>query len=252
MRPSVLTVQMPAPSKRQLAARQRAGNVPRQAVAARVVTAQIDGSLDDSSAPSASVGREPASMAESRSISRPRPTIVGNLPPNEAAARKRAQFEQEIARIESEGVVYDRCDYCLSSHKQCRIVISLRARQRTFHCLECYRRSKRCSHASAGSPFLRHLAALQEEEDLKAGSLAARQRAELQRAEEKAEETRRQDIMRAEDAAIKRRELEVRADEAATRREMIRGQLRLQELESGARKRMVSEGVVEEVLDESE
>lgn len=170
------------------------------------------------------------------------------------AARKREQFEKELNRIEAEGVVFDRCSFCAATHRQCRITLSLRARQRAFHCLECFRRSRKCSHGEPGSPFLALLKDMQEEEDLKAGSFAARRRERLRLEEEQDEKERRAEVLRVEEAAAKRRELEVRADEAATQREVIRGQLRLQELSEQGRKRATRpagsmDPVVEEISD---
>lgn len=165
-------------------------------------------------------------------IRRPRAVVVGQLGPEARLARKKVQHDAELARIESEGVVFDRCSYCATAHKLCRIVIALRARQRTFNCLECFRRSKRCSHGDPGSMFRKALAEMQEEEDLKAGSWAARKRKQQRDEEEEAEKERKLERAREDADTLKRRELEVRADEAATRREMIRGQLRLSELEN--------------------
>lgn len=142
------------------------------------------------------------------------------LSPKSLALRRKEQFESEVQRIQT----YDPCTYCKSAYKQCRIVLFRKDRQRTFHCLECFRRSKKCSHGIAGSDFLNDIDGLLEEVAVERGNRKAiKRRREIEREEEDLREER-QERRRREEVRLRRQELEVRADEAVTRREVTRAQ----------------------------
>lgn len=176
--------------------------------------------------PSTDVSRAEGSDQVPRVARKARPIVVGNMSPKSLQARKKAQFEEEAQRIRDEGQLWDRCDYCEKFSKRCRIALYNKARQRTIHCLECFLRSKPCSHNEPDSAFRKHLKDLRERQDLLEGNMAAISRQEEREAAEKqrAEEREEQLLARAE--ALRREEFRVRADEAATQRATIRAQLR--------------------------
>lgn len=159
---------------------------------------------------------------------RKRRTIV-RLTAEDIQERKRTAFQTEVNRIEREGILFDRCNHCEKGYRDCKIVMEFKDRQRVFHCLECFRRAKRCSHNEPNSAFRSQMQILREERDVEKGNKAAilRRQEEDREREEKRElkaEARRQEALR-----LKREELAVRTDEATTKREVVRGQLLLQE-----------------------
>lgn len=190
-----------------------------------------------------------AASSGSDAIRRTRPSTVASLSPTEQAARKKAQFNEEVAHIEANGILFDRCTSCDSRDRDCLIVPTRRARQRNFHCLECHKRARHCSHDDAGSAFRLHLREIREDQDLKKGSfMALKRKREAESADEQLAQERA-DRLAAQADATKRRELAVREDEAATMREGFRTYLALQEgqKQPAAAKPAGSEPIIEEV-----
>lgn len=114
----------------------------------------------------------------------------------------------------------ERCDYCDTSDKRCLIVLERKDRQRAPHCLECFKRSKKCSHALPGSNYQTKLKKYRQKADLARGSLGALVAKEEEEEVAAAEKAEREDRRQAEILSLKKRELEVRADEAFTQREV--------------------------------
>lgn len=142
----------------------------------------------------------------------------------ELAERRDAQFKAEIERIETNGVEIERCDYCDSADKRCLMVLERKDRQRAPHCLECYKRSKKCSHALPGSNYQLKLKRYRQKADLARGALGAILAKEEEDEVAAAERAEREERRRIEEVSLKKQELAVRADEAFTQREVTKTQ----------------------------
>lgn len=90
---------------------------------------------------------------------------------------------------------------CDKTFRDSEIVMTLKDRQRDFHCLECFQRAKHCSHNDIGSAFRAAIRTLRKKVDLEKSNKAAilRQKEEERKRNQKWEEklkARRHEAMR--------------------------------------------------------
>lgn len=141
--------------------------------------------------------------------------------PGRYATRRKRQFLDEVERIKRDGELYDPCTYCKSAYRQCRIVVTRKDRQRSFHCLECFKRSKKCSHGIPGSKFLEDLEFILKEIAVEQGDRAARKRRQESKREEKDLREVKGDRQRQEEIRLKCARLEALTDEAAMEAQVL-------------------------------